>query len=985
MSDPRPAASAPGRPQPGQSHRMRRVVLVSVLVLAGIIALLTVASAVWTDVLWYRQVGFLSVLTKQWVLGGGMALAGFLALAAPVWASLWFAFRSRPTYVRVNATLDQYQQALEPLRGGITGGLPVLFGVFGAVVSASHWSDAALWANGESTGTTDPQFGIDLSFYLFQLPFYRKVVSYLLFVAVLCAILTIVVSYLYGSIRFEQRRLRIAKSTRIQLGVVVAVYVALQAASLWLQRYETLTDSSGLYTGGTYTGVNAVIPGRAILAAVAVLVAIGFVVAAATGRWRVPLVGAVVLVVASIVVGVVVPWGMQTFVVQPSERELEGEYLQRNIDATRTAYGVDDVDVEQYDAVTDAQAGALRSDVETTASIRLLDPDLVSDTFRQLQQYKQYYQFGSQLDVDRYEIDGETTDTVLAVRELSQQQNDSWYNNAIVYTHGYGVVAAYGNRTTSDGKPVFYESGIPTSGDLGDFEPRIYFGEKSPRYSIVGGGDDRELDYPSGATSTESGGDQSDSDQEQTYTTFQGDGGPRLGDGLTRLLYALKFGSIEILTSNAVSDESQILYERDPVERVKKVAPYLTLDQDVYPAIVDGRVKWIVDGYTTSDQYPYSQQQSYRQAINDGGSSTTGTPATDTINYMRNSVKATVDAYDGSVTLYAWDTDDPVLSAWQRVFPNTVQPISEMSAQLLSHVRYPTDLFKAQRNVLGTYHVTDAGSFYSKQDAWQVPADPQASTDTSAKQPPYYLSMRLPGQDETAFTLYSTFIPIQQSSGGSRNVLRGYLAADGDAGSTTGEVSDDYGRLTLLRLPSETNVPGPGQVQNMFDSDNTVSTQLNLLRQGQTTVTSGNLLTLPVGGGLLYVQPVYVRSTGETSYPLLRKILVAFGDKVAFEDTLDQALDDIFGGDSGAAIDQSGGTTSASSGGTGGQTDQSGAQGGASSDGAAANPTVAQALQDAKAALDEREKARVSGDWAAYGTADQKLQDALQRAINAEG
>lgn len=971
MSEPRSPVTHP--------NRTRRVAVISIIALAVIVALLFAASAVWTDVLWYRQVGFLNVLTTQWFAGGLMGLIGFVLLAGPLWVSVWFAFRSRPTYVRVNATLDQYQQVLEPLRKGITWGIPILFGLFGALYFASRWTTAALWINGGTTGETDPQFGLDTGFYLFQLPFYQQLVGYLLFSVLLSGIVFVAISYLYGSIRIENRRLRVAKGTRVQLAVTIAVYVALHAVRLWLERYQQLTDPQGLFTGAGYSGVNAQIPGRTILVAVAVLVALGFVFAAVTGRWRIPVVGAAVLVATSLLIGVAYPWGVQTFVVKPSERSLEAEYLQRNINATREAYGIDKVNVQPYNAVTDAKAGALRSDVDTTASIRLLDPDLVSDTFRQLQQYKQYYQFGSRLDVDRYKIDGQSVDTVLSVRELSQQPTDSWYNNSIVYTHGYGVVAAYGNQVTSDGKPIFFEGGIPTSGDLGSFEPRIYFGEKSPAYSIVGapeGESPRELDYPSGSSANPDEGEQNESNQ--TYTTFSGDGGPKLDNGLTRLLYSMKFGSIEILTSNAVSNSSQILYDRSPIDRVQKVAPYLTLDQDPYPAVVDGRVQWVVDGYTTSEQYPYSQQQSYRQAINDGASSA-ARPATDTINYMRNSIKATVDAYDGSVTLYAWDQEDPVLQAWQKVFPNTVKSADEMSSALLSHVRYPTDMFKAQRNVLGTYHVTDAGSFYSREDAWQVPADPQSGSDTSTKQPPYYLSMRLPGQTDTAFSLYSTFIPIQQSSGGSRNVLRGYLAANGDGEGADGKRSEDYGKLTLLRLPGETNVPGPGQVQNLFDSDNTVSTQLNLLRQGQTTVSSGNLLTLPVGGGLLYVQPVYVRSTGETSYPLLRKILVSFGDKVAFEDTLDKALDDIFGGDSGAIVGQNG---PGQAGPSAEEQSEAPADGGTST--SSSNPAVAQALKDAKTALDAREQARVSGDWAAFGTADKQLQDALQRAISAQ-
>ena len=482
---------------------------------------------------------------------------------------------------------------------------------------------------------------------------------------------------------------------------------------------------------------------------------------------------------------------------------------------------------------------------------------------------------------------------MVAVRDLQLAglgDAETWFNSHIVYTHGYGLVAAAGNQRSVDGQPVFLQSGIPSTGSLGEFEPRVYFGEDSPAYSIVGapeGADPVELDYPAGGES-----------EQQTQTTFKGDGGPKLDNVFTKLVYALKFQSEQIFLSDAVNTDSQILYDRDPIERVKKVAPYLTLDSDTYPSVVDGRIVWVVDGYTLTDQYPYSNKVSMSEAIADSESLPQSLPF-DEVNYIRNSVKATVDAYDGSVKLYAWDDEDPILQTWNKIFPTTLEPMSEMSGDLLSHVRYPADLFKIQRAVLGRYHVTDPGSFYSREDAWTTPKDPTAGANTTLLQPPYYLTMQMPGQDAPSYSLYSTFIPEARGDQ-SRNVLRGYLAVDADAGATDGEKAEGYGKLRLLTLPEDDNVPGPGQVQAKFNSDPTVSQSLNLLKQGQSDVINGNLLTVPVGGGLLYVQPVYVKSTGNTSYPVLQKVLVAFGDQIAFQDTLDLALDVLFGGDSGA-------------------------------------------------------------------------------------
>uniref|UniRef100_UPI0040472409 UPF0182 family protein n=1 Tax=Aquiluna sp. TaxID=2053504 RepID=UPI0040472409 len=642
-------------------------------------------------------------------------------------------------------------------------------------------------------------------------------------------------------------------------------------------------------------------------------------------------------------------------------------YLQKNIDATRVAYELDKVEVVDYAANVIPEPGALRNDARTTSSIRIMDPALVGDAFRQLEQYRQYYSFPNRLHVDRYAVDGETRDTIIAVRELNQAglgESQSWYNSSVVYTHGFGLVAAYGNKVDSDGKPLFFQSGIPTVGDLGDFEPRIYFGANSPTYSIVGapaGADPLEFDFPAG-----------EGESNETYTTFSGNGGPSVGSIFARIAYSLKFQSEQILLSDAINAESQILYNRSPAERIAEVAPYLTVDTEIYPAIVDGRIKWIVDGYTTTTQYPYSNLEAFNLSILDSSSETFNRDTSE-VNYIRNSVKATVDAYDGSVDIYQWDEQDPLLKAWMNLYPDTVQPKSAMSGDLMAHVRYPSDLFKTQRSVLGSYHVTEAGAFYSQQDAWMTPNDPVEGPGLGSLQPPYYLTMQTPGESDSSFSLYSTFIP--QSTGEStRNVLTGYLIANADAGSEAGKVSDNYGKLTLLSLPRETVVPGPGQVQNNFNADSEVSSLLNILRQGSTNVISGNLLTLPVAGGLLYVQPVYIESTGETSYPLLEKVLVAFGDQIAFEDSLDQALDALFGGDSGfdgaetetPVTDDSGEETATES----APTDSG-------------NTALDEALTAASRALVDKQAALMAGDLAAFARADDRLTRAIEDALAA--
>jgi uncharacterized protein len=957
--------STPNRPAQNQNRpatRTRATITITAIILAALIILFFIFAGLYSDWLWFQQLGYLKVLTTQWYAQFALFWIGFFGMALPIFVSIEVAFRWRPVYAKLNSQLDRYQQVVEPLRRLAIYGIPAVIGIFGGASAASRWQTVLEYFNRTSFGTKDPQFHLDVSFYVFDLPFWRGIVAFASAAIIIAIIAALATSYLYGAIRLNGRELRISRTARIQIATSAAIYIAVQAISVWLDQYATVTSPSAgfLATGAGYTEVNATIPAKEILAVVAAFVAVLFIVTAVIGRWRLPIIGTGLLLVSAILIGAIYPAIVERFTAIPSAKTLEAPYIQRNIDATRAAYNISNVKTVPYDATTNAKAGALRTDAETTASIRILDPDLVSKSFAQLEQFKQFYQFEDHLDVDRYTIDGKSQDTVIAARELSQSglgDAQTWYNNAIVYTHGYGIVAAYGNKRATSGQPQFLESGIPSTGKLGSYQPRIYFGENSPDYSIVGapkGSAPLELDYPAGNDSAQN-----------KKTTFTGSGGPKLDNLFTKLIYAIKFQSEDILLSDAVNNDSQILYNRDPHDRVAAVAPYLTLDKDAYPAIVNGRVDWIVDGYTTTDQYPYSTVEQLSQVVADANVSA---PAysLDSMNYIRNSVKATVDAYSGKVTLYAWDPNDPLLKTWEKIFPATIKPKSDMSTELLAHVRYPQDLFKAQRAILGSYHVTDAASFYSGDDQWVTPNDPTSATANTALQPPYYLTMKVPGTSKPAFTLYSTFIP-NSSTKNTRSVLTGYLAVDSDVGP-------NYGKLTILTLPKQVNIPGPGSVQNQFKTDPAVANQIALLSRGATNVDFGNLLTLPVGGGLLYVQPIYVSSTGETSFPLLREVLVAFGNKVAFEPTLDAALDKLFGGNSGATAGDSGSNSSSTPVPipTGTST-------------IAENAALRAALDSMSVDLAARTAAYASNNLVAAAQADARLQQDIKDAIAAGG
>lgn len=949
----------------------------TLVILALMVIGMMIYTSVWTDVLWYRQLGFLRVLGTELIAKLVLFLVGTLVMGLSVFLSLVIAHRARPVYSPVSpeqASLERYREGLEPVRRIITVAVPLVIGLFAGSAAAQHWQTAMLWLNRVPFGTKDPQFQMDVGFFVFTMPWLQFLTGFFTAVVMLSGIVALLTHYLYAGVRLQGRGPRITPTARMHLGILAALFLLLRAVDYWLGRYALSTKQSPRVpiTGLTYTDANAVLTARGVLSIISIMIAVLFLVAAIVDRWRLlPVYGVALMIVSAVIIGGIYPALVQRFQVTPNALTLERPYIQRAIQATRDAYGLSDMKVSTYAAKSEAEQGALRDDAETIPGIRLLDPLIASDAFRQLEQNKQYYAFSDSLDVDRYRIGGELRDTVLAVRELDLSEvplgERNWVNDHLVYTHGFGVVAAFGNQRSRDGKPAFYARGIPPAGEFGPYEPRIYFGEKSPAYSVVGGtsqGRELELDYPDDK-----------SPNGQRNTTYTGRGGVPVGSAWNRLLYAIKFRDQNLLLNGDMNSKSRILYDRAPRERVEKVAPFLTMDGDPYPAVVNGRVVWILDGYTTTSRYPYSRTQILADATADSlTESTSSVVALDAlhVNYMRNSVKATVDAYDGTVTLYTWDQKDPLLKAWSKVFPGVLKPLSAINGELMSHLRYPEDLFKVQRKLLTNYHVTDAGAFFGGQDFWRVPDDP--TRGTGQLQPPYYLTLQMPGQEETSFSLTSTFIPV----GGRREVLTGFLAVDADAGSTAGRPREGYGQMRLLQLPRDTVVPGPGQVKNTFNANPTVSKELNLLRGGGSKVESGNLLTLPVGDGLLYVQPVYVRGQGSGTYPLLQRVLVAFGDQdaIGFAPTLEEALDQVFGGDSGATGDKPAAPDEKAKGDDKGDETTSADQ--------QARRRLREALEDASTALKEGQQALQEGDFAGYGEAQRRLDAALKRAITAE-
>jgi uncharacterized membrane protein (UPF0182 family) len=961
---------------PQFSLRRRGPLVPTLVSLAVVILLITLAAQLWTDVLWYDSVGFTKVFwVELWTKIGLFVVCGSLT-AAVVASSLLIGYRTRPFYPPVSAeqqNLDHYRELLEPLRKLATIAAPVVLGLFAGSAGASQWQTFLLWVNRVPFGSKDAEFGLDIGFFVFTLPWLRFIVGFLTMALILGLLAAAVTHYVYGGLQLQTKGERTTTAARIHLSLLLAGLVLVRSASWWLDRYSLTTMDSRLITGLTYTDVHAVLPTKAILAVAGVMCAALFVATIWTHSWRLPVVGVGLLALVTIVVGGIYPAMVQQFKVGPSEKSLEAPFIDRNIKATRAAFGLDGAQVTQYQASTTPSKGQLANDTATIPGIRLVDPSVVSPTFKQLQAVKTYYQFPDVLNVDRYMINGALRDTVIAVRELdlaglpASQRN--WVNDHTVYTHGFGVVAAYGNRSGQDGQPVFYEQNIPPVGPLGAFEPRIYFGQSSPGYSIVGGpkgGPTKELDYPNSSATG------------QQNTTYTGNGGVSIGSFFRKAAYAITYGEVNLLLSNTVNSNSRLLDHRTPADRVARVAPWLTLDGSSYPAVVNGRVQWIVDGYTTSADYPYSRLQQTSNVTADSLTArTTSVPALQAgqVNYMRNSVKATVDAFDGSVRLYSWDSTDPLLKAWSKTFGGTVAPMSQISGDLMAHMRYPEDLFKVQRNLMATYHVTDPGAYYGGQDFWTIPNDP-TQTQT-IDQPPYYLSIAMPGVSSPSFSLTTTFMPT-----GNRPVLAGFMAADANAGNVAGKRSPGYGVLRVLELPRDTTVKGPGQVQNDIESSNISSPRFTLTlsqfltnnRTQDSQIALGNQLTLPVGGGLLYVEPIYVSAKTTSSFPLARAIVVAFGNQLAWSDTLQGALDGLFGGSAGVATADSGTTTTATpppvKGGTGAGVTPS-------------TPALKAALAAIQKAYTDGQTALKNGDFAAYGQAQKQLQAAIADAVAA--
>ncbi|QYN36852.1 UPF0182 family protein [Pseudonocardia sp. DSM 110487] len=964
------------RPPVGAPTLTRRTRIL--LVVAGLLVLLLLGGSrlinFYVDWLWFGEVGyrgvFATVLFTQIVqfLVGALLIGGLVAL------SLWIAYRTRPVFVPVSGPEDpiaRYRTVIIQRLRLFGIGIPVAIGVIAGLAAQGDWQTVQQFLNSTSFGIADPEFGIDISFYAFQLPFLRYVLDWMFVAVAIAFVVSLITHYIFGGIRLTGRAGQVSGAARAQLAILAGVFVLLKAVAYYLDRYELLfSDRNPLFTGATYTDLNAVMPAKLILLFISIICAAAFFAAVFRRNLQLPAIATVLLVLSSVLIGAAWPQVLQQFSVAPNAQQREALSIERNIAATRDAYGLTNINEVSYSGQSSATPAQVRAETATMSNIRLLDPAKIERTFTQRQQLRAFYGFPSQLDIDRYEVNGQLQDFVVAVRELDTSglsgNQTEWINQHLVYTHGNGIVTAPANEINAaledssgqGGLPVFTQDSPDIPPSLQVQEPRTYYGELIDTYSIVGA--------PGGSPPVEY-----DTDTERY--TYNGRGGVPLDNIVNRMVFALFYGERNILFNSSINENSKIMYVRDPAARVQAVAPWLTLDGDPYPAVVDGRITWIVDGYTTLERYPYAERTPLGESTTDALQPGQGgvRPELDRdVSYLRNSVKATVDAYDGTVTMYAFDEQDPVLQTWMKTFPGSVRPASEISPNLRSHFRYPEDQFKVQRELLTRYHVDTPGDFFNNVSFWNVPSDPspQGTGGASAlPQPPYYILAGTPAQPGSPASFQLTSALVFQE----REFLSAYLSVSSDP--------DTYGQMTLLRLPDNTTTQGPQLVQSALVSDPDVSQQIGLLsRNGQSTVDYGNLLTLPVAGGLLFVEPVYIeRANQEVSYPQLARVLVFYNGRVGFDATLAGAIDQVLPGAS-AVVPSVPGQAPAQAPAQAGTPAPAGPPG-------TSNPQVATAASAIQQAITDLKAAQQNGDFAGQGEALQRLDQAVQQFQQANG
>ena len=837
-----------------------------------------------TNYLWFDSVNLNSVWIKILLTKG--ALVGATSLLAFI-----FIFTNLRLAVRATPVMDIFEsfESQDPLsrfrawtnerflRYRLWGSIGL--SLFLGAGASQLWEQVLLFLNQQSFGVTDPVFQADVSRYVFGLPLYRLFVSWGFQLVIFTSLIIVLFFVATGALQLRQGRLpEVSSGAKAHLSVLLAFIAILKAFAYRLDSMELLYSPRGKVFGASYTDVIAHLPALNLLILISLFGAVLLLVNIKRRGWLLPATAISLWLAVSIIVGGLVPAAIQRFRVVPDELNKELPYVENHIDYTRLAYGLDSIEEKSFAASPDLSQNDISNNKQTVDNIRLWDPTVLAETYSQLQEIRAYYAL-QEVDVDRYRINGELTQVMVAARELDQTNLPAvgWVNERLQYTHGFGVVFSPANNVASQGQPDFYVKGVPATTTVAELEveqPRIYFGESadSVEYVVVNSLQD-EVDYP---LSTEG--------QSVAYTNYSGDGGVGIGSFFRRLGFALRYSELNLLISNQLSDDSKLIMERNIVSRVKKAAPFLYTDNDPYLALIDGNLFWIIDMYTVSDKYPYAQPADTRR-INENS----GLPVN--FNYLRNSVKAVVNAYDGTMNFYVVDENDPIMTAYNDIFPDLFSPKSEMSSELLDHIRYPEDLFTIQSDMYRDYHMTDPRVFYADEDPWVIPSDSSTTprvatlrgefTEIGFKPMlPYYLLMSLPGETDLSYLIFQPFNPENRPN------MQSFLVADADP--------ENYGQLIDFRLPKGEFVDGPSQVATRINQDPDISQIFTLLDQQGSSVIKGNLFVVPINQSILYYQPIYLQGE-QNPLPEFKFVVVVFQDRIIMSETLSEALASIFG------------------------------------------------------------------------------------------
>ncbi len=879
----------PSRPprRPSRRRLSGRGRVVVIVVLSVLVALFLAAGGIarfYTDYLWFDALGFAGVF--RMVLGAKVALAVIFTglFFVVLFVNLLIADRVAPKFRAPGPEeefLERYQELVGRRTGLVRAVVALVFALIAGLGTSSQWRDWLLFTNAQSFGVADPLFDTDIGFYVFRLPFLTFLVDWLFAAFVIILVITAVAHYLNGGIRLQVQGERVTRQVKAHLSVLLGVLALLRAGHYFLGRYELTFSTRGFVDGAGATDVQAQLPAINLLILVSLFAVVLLLVNISRRGWVLPVIAVGLWGLVAVVAGTIYPAFWQRFQVQPAQSTKELPFIERNIRATQAAFGLDDIQTVQYPLVEDLDAAGLAAGAVNLENARLIDPNITRPVFQRLQGGTGWFAFND-LDVDRYDFGGQVTQVVLGARELNTDNipNPSWENRFLTYTHGYAVVTARANRAVG-GRPEFTNGNLPPTGEPSLDRPEIYFGENLPQYSIVASQREEE------SYATDTG---------RRTTTYSGSGGVRLSSAVRRLAFAIRFQELNILISNLVTDQSRILYVRDVRERVKTLAPFLQFDHDPYPVVFQGRVLWVIDAYTTTDRYPYAQRANTEEI--DARSDLRNRR----FNYARNSVKAVVDAYEGTVDLYVIDPADPLIRAYAQAFPTLFKSADEVPDGLERHFRYPEDLFRVQTNMWARYHQTNAADFFTNSDGWSVAQDPgatQAGTGqtiatnaigqiTSARDrriAPIYQLLQLPGSDKVEFVLTRQFVPFSEQD--QRAELSAVMAASSEP--------ESYGRLTTYVMPRGNRPDGPKLVANKIQADTAISQQLALLDSAGSTVTFGNLLLLPIDNSILWVRPVYVQAASQSAVPELQQVIVVYGDRAVMRPTLRAALEAIFG------------------------------------------------------------------------------------------